>query len=104
MAKAIDIEKRIHGDRGGYVARVEGVEGEAHLDVTVRGPGLVSADHTEAPDSMRGTGVALALVERLIADARAEGFKIIPLCPYVLAQSRRHPEWREVIAEATSAS
>ena len=48
---------------------------------------------------MRGTGAALALVEHMISDARARGFKIIPLCPYVLAQSKRHPEWRDVIAD-----
>ena len=47
---------------------------------------------------MRGTGAAAALVEHMIADARASGFKIAPACPYVLAQSRKHPEWRDVVA------
>ena len=92
----IEIEAREHGGR--YVARIEGAPGEAELVFTTRGPGLVSADHTFAPDTMRGTGVAAALVERLIADARAQGFKIIPLCPYVRAQYARHPQWRDVIA------
>ena len=100
MTKTIDIEKRTNGNLGRYVAHVEGADGEARLEFTTRGPELVSADHTEAPDSMRGTGVALALVERLIADARSEGFKIIPLCPYVLAQYRRHPDWRDAMADA----
>ena len=45
---------------------------------------------------MRGMGVAKALVERLIADARSEGFKIFALCPYVKAQFDRHPEWADV--------
>jgi hypothetical protein len=102
MTTRIEIEKRTHGAKGSYVAHVEGVEGDAHLDFTIRGPAMVSADHTEAPESMRGTGVAMALVERVIADARADGFKIIPLCPYVLAQSKRHPEWRDAIAEAAT--
>lgn len=103
MTKTIDIEKRTHGAKGDYVARVQGVEGSARLDFTLRGPNLVSADHTEAPESMRGTGVAMALVERLIADARADGFKIIPLCPYVQLQYRRHPEWRDVMADEPAA-
>ena len=30
-----------------------------------------------------------------IADARAEGRKIVPLCPFVNAQRRRHPEWAD---------
>jgi len=98
MMRAIEIEKEANGSRGAYIARVEGVDGRARLDFTIRGPTLLSADHTEAPDAMRGTGVAMALVERLVADARADGVKIIPLCPYVLAQSKRHPEWRDVMA------
>ena len=44
---------------------------------------------------MRGMGIAKAMVERLIADARSEGFKIFALCPYVRSQFDRHPEWRE---------
>ncbi len=99
MTKTIDIEKRTYGNQGLYVARVEGVDGEARLEFTTRSRELVSADHTEASESMRGTGVALALVERLIADARSEGFRIIPLCPYVLAQYRRHPDWRDAMAD-----
>ena len=41
-------------------------------------------------------GAGQALVERLGADARAEGFKIVPLCPFVNAQRRRHPDWSDV--------
>ena len=33
----------------------------------------------------------------VIADARSEGFKIIPLCPYVKGQPLRHPEWADVL-------
>jgi uncharacterized protein len=98
MSDAIRIEKEEAGRRGRYVGRIDGVEGEAELVFTLRGPGLISADHTEAPASMRGTGAALALVEHMIADARANGFKIVPLCPYVLAQLKKHPEWSDVIA------
>ena len=47
------------------------------------------------PDGLRGTGAGLALVERLVADARAESWKIVPLCPYVNAQRAKHPEWAD---------
>jgi predicted GNAT family acetyltransferase len=40
----------------------------------------------------------------MIADARANHFKIIPLCPYVLAQYKKHPEWRDFMTEASAAS
>jgi predicted GNAT family acetyltransferase len=45
---------------------------------------------------MRGRGIGRVLVERLVADARAEGFKVIPLCPYVNAERRKHPELADV--------
>lgn len=102
MTSAIGIEKRVAGRSGRYIGRIHGVDGEAELAFTVRGPSTISADHTAAPASMRGTGAARALVEHMIADARANGFKIVPLCPYVVAQVRKHPEWGDVITGAPS--
>jgi predicted GNAT family acetyltransferase len=103
MNKAISIEKRVAGTSGRYVGRTDGVNGEAELNFIVRRPGLISPDHTEAPASMRGTGAAMALVEHMIGDARASSFKIVPVCPCVLAQYRKHPEWSNVITSADSA-
>jgi uncharacterized protein len=34
---------------------------------------------------------------RMIADTRSQGFKIIPICPYVQAQYKWHPEWVDVM-------
>jgi predicted GNAT family acetyltransferase len=82
---------------GRYLARIKGIDAEAELTYTHRGPGLISADHTGAPDALRGTGVAAALVDHLIADARSNSFRIIPLCPYVLARYRKHPDWQDVM-------
>lgn len=85
---------------GRYVARVAGINAEAELTYTHRGPGLISADHTGASDELKGTGAAAALVDHLIADARAKGFKIIPLCPYVRARYLKHPDWQDVMTVA----
>ena len=104
MASATRIEKRVAGTSGRYVGRIDGVEGEAELLFTVRGPALISADHTEALESMRGTGAAMALVEHMIADARTNGFKIVPVCPYVLAQYQKHPQWSDVMTGEPSAA
>ncbi|MHA6645446.1 GNAT family N-acetyltransferase [Mesorhizobium sp. A623] len=48
-----------------------------------RGPGIISADHTGVPDAMAGHGVAKALLELMVDDARQTGLRIIPLCPFV---------------------
>ena len=84
-------------DGGRYVGRVAGVPAEAELTYRRAGADLVIANHTFAPPEMRGTGIAQALVERLVADARAQGFKIKPTCTYVVAQAKRHPEWGDVM-------
>lgn len=94
----VTITRELAASKGRYVGRVAGVEGEAELTFSRANPQLVIADHTGAPDSMRGMGVAKALVERLIADARAEGFKIVPLCPFVKAQFERNPDWSDLKA------
>jgi hypothetical protein len=90
------IERENHGHKGRYVIRQDGEEAE--LTYSVTSPVLVIADHTGVPDSFRGSGAGLALVERLVADARAEGFRIMPLCPFVNAQRKRHPEWADAFA------
>ncbi|PWE27925.1 N-acetyltransferase [Pararhodobacter marinus] len=69
---------------------------EAELTFSIVSLTLIIADHTGVPDSFRGTGAGKALVERLVADARAEGVKIVPLCPFVNALRARHPEWADV--------
>lgn len=97
----IRIDKQERGARHGrYVARIEGVEGEAEIGFTRRAPDLISADHTTAPETMRGTGAAAALVAFMIEDARSNGFRILPLCPYVRAQYKRNPDWADVMTLA----
>ncbi len=95
---AVSIHKETTPGGGRYVATAEGRSGEAELTFTNQASNLISADHTNAPESLRGTGVALALVEHMVADARKNGFRIVPVCPYVRAQSAKHPEWSDVIA------
>jgi predicted GNAT family acetyltransferase len=94
---SVSIRKELRPEGGRYVATVEGIQGEAELVFTQRDPALISADHTLAPESMRGTGAALALVQHMIADAREHGLKILPICPYVKAQYKKHPDWRAVM-------
>jgi predicted GNAT family acetyltransferase len=102
MAHNIRFDKVVSGTAGRYLARIDGIDGEAEITFTLRGPALISADHTNAPESLRGTGAAAALVEHMIADARVNGFKIMPICPYVQAQYRRHPEWSDVMVASNS--
>lgn len=82
---------------GEYHAHVEGSDRIGRLTWTLRNGARV-ADHTLVPPPIGGKGVAARLVEALIADARAQGFKIVPQCSYVEVAFRRHPEWADLRA------
>jgi hypothetical protein len=90
------IGREIRGSKGRFVIRRDGEE--ADLTYSITSPTRVIADHTGVPDSFRGTGAGLALDTRLVETARAEGFRVMPLCPFVNAQAKRHPEWTDAFA------
>lgn len=94
MSAEGDITKETGPTKGRYVLRQNGAESE--LTFSVASPTKIIADHTGVPEAMRGTGLGKRLVEHLVADARANGFTVIALCPFVAAQARRHPEWADV--------
>ena len=94
---AITVTRSDETSHGAYRAELAGVGRPAELTWQAMGP-LRIADHTFVPPEMRGQGVAQVLVEALVADAREQGFRIVPQCSYVAAQFRRHPEWSDLLA------
>lgn len=94
---AIQISYEDKGHKSRFVARLNGVAEEGELTISRVSDVLIIADGTFVPDTLRGTGAASVLVQALIADARVRGYRIVPLCPYVRAQSLKHPEWSDVI-------
>jgi len=99
MAQTIEITREETPTHGRYTAAMDGATAE--LTWRANGPVRI-ADHTYVPDELRGQGIAMQLVEALIADARAKGFTIEPRCSYVEAAFRRHPEWADVRAGGSS--
>ena len=85
-----------HGSKGRYVLSKNGLEAEITFSVTT--PNLIIADHTHVPEALRGTGAAVSIVHFMVNDARARGIKIVPLCPFVNAIRKKHPEWADVFA------
>jgi len=91
-----DIRRTEGETKGRYSTTVDGVEAE--MTYSRAGAGMIIIDHTAVPDALRGRRVGQALVRRAVADARAEGKTILPLCPFAKAQIARHPEWQDVLA------
>lgn len=54
--------------------------------------------HTDVPEAYAGQGLASALAKGLFAMARAQGFKLVLLCPYMAAWYARHPDYADVVA------
>jgi len=76
--------------KGRYVAQVEGFDETGELTFSKASDSLIIVDHTGVPETMRGKGVAAALAKRAIEDARTNGQKIMPLCPYMKVYAQRH--------------
>jgi uncharacterized protein len=91
------ITRHGNGSSGEYRAHVPGSEHIGRLTWEERGD-VRRATHTLVPPPIGGRGVAAQLVEAMVADARDQGFKIDPVCSYVDAAFRRHPEWADLRA------
>lgn len=54
--------------------------------------------HTEVDPALEGQGVGSNLVKQVLAYAEQHGQKIVPLCPFVAAYIKRHPDWQRVVS------
>jgi predicted GNAT family acetyltransferase len=59
--------------------------------------GKLVLPHVEAAPALRGTGAAGRLMEGVLATARAEGLKVVPLCSYAAAYIRRHSRHQDLL-------
>ena len=84
------------------------VNAEAHdLEMNVDGniaiieyelsDGILKLIHTEVPPVLEGKGVGSAIVLKALNFAKENNYKIVPICPFVQAYLKRHPQWNEII-------
>ncbi|GAA4914929.1 GNAT family N-acetyltransferase [Mucilaginibacter defluvii] len=59
--------------------------------------GRLAVFHTEVFPEFEGKGFAKLLLNELVRYAIEKNVKIVPLCPYVNAQFRRHPSEYESV-------
>lgn len=53
--------------------------------------------HTEVDAAYAGQGLGAQLTRFALDDVRASGGRIVPLCPYVTAYLRKHPEYADIV-------
>jgi predicted GNAT family acetyltransferase len=60
-------------------------------------PGARVLVHTEVDPAHEGEGLGSRLVDATLADIRSRGLELVPLCPFVRAYLRDHPEHRDLV-------
>ena len=97
---AIDKSEITHETRNGggrYVYRFED-GAEAVLDYVEQGADIIAMTHTGVPPQHRNKGAAEAIVRHGVAEARAAGKTIMPVCSYVATLFSRNPDWSDLKA------
>ncbi|MFN2195756.1 MAG: GNAT family N-acetyltransferase [Anaerolineales bacterium] len=54
--------------------------------------------HTEVPPELEGQGIASQMARFALDSAKRQGDKVVPLCPFVAAYIKRHPEYQDLVA------
>lgn len=55
--------------------------------------------HTEIQPAFEGKGLGSALARFALADVRARSLHVIPVCQFIAAYLRRHPEEQDLVRE-----
>lgn len=84
-------EIRVDGALAGFTAYVD--RGEQRIFF-----------HTEIGDEFGGRGLAGVLIARALADSRARGRRIVPVCPYVARWVQKHHDVDDVLDPVTPAA
>ena len=85
-------------EAGGAIFYRQPRMGTAEVTFTKPEAGLIAITHTYVPDDYRGQGIALQLLEKVVAYARDNAVKVQPICPYAVNQFARHPDWEDLLA------
>lgn len=86
-----------HGESGADDAEIGE---ESYLDVDGKNERILF--HTGVSDEYAGQGLASILVRAVVDDVIAAGSAIVPVCPYVAAWLRKHPEYAEHVVQPTA--
>ena len=81
-----------------FETRIEGLACVCDYHVNERDR-EVTFTHTYVPSSLRGHGVAAAMVEASLVWAREQNLRVVPACSYVRVYMQQHPQWLGLMAD-----
>lgn len=59
--------------------------------------GGLMVTETLVPQALEGQGIASRLARHVLADVKARGLVILPVCPFFVGYLKKHSEWAEVV-------
>lgn len=86
-----DVKLKLDEKDNGHFYILDGEEQVAEMEISISGNDL-TVYHTEVLPKAEGKGLAKKMLATMVDHARKNALKVIPLCPYVHAQFKRHPE------------
>jgi predicted GNAT family acetyltransferase len=96
MAEADELRVVDNPDERQYELRLgDKVVGSIAYRMRPRGIALI---HTVVDPEHEGRGYGSRLVAGALDDVRARGLSLVPVCPFVRAYLRRHPEYDDLVA------
>lgn len=84
-----------------YEFHIEGVLAKIEYR---RAKNKIYLTHTEVPKQLEGKGIASSLVHSVLEDIEKKGLTLIPMCPFVAAYIKRHPDWKKLVLKGINIS
>ena len=94
----MDVQLYLDEKKHGRFYIDDGSEEIGEMEVSVS-PRSLTVYHTEVAAKAEGKGFAKKMLNTMVDYARKNNLKVVPLCPYVHAQFKRHPEEFEDVWE-----
>ncbi|MET9219831.1 GNAT family N-acetyltransferase [Streptomyces sp. NPDC088197] len=63
----------------------------------LRTPDMIAFIHTEVKDAYEGRGVGSALARTALDAARAQGLRVLAICPFFEGWLGKHPEYADLL-------
>ncbi len=85
----------IHNEDGNqYEFQIEGRV--AKVEYILKFPSIYLT-HIEVPSSLEKQGIGSQLVLKVLEELKMKKLAVVPLCPFVAAYIKEHPEWMKIV-------
>lgn len=91
----VDVQVQNNTDERRYEVSVDG-KPAGFAEYRLRNSRVVFT-HTEVDSAYEGHGLGTTLARFALDDVRQRGLHAVPLCPFIAAWIKRHPEYQDLV-------